>query len=658
MDRRTFVGAVAGAFLTAPLAAKAQQAGKVFRIGYLSAPTRESVEGILEAFLRALRQLGWIEGQNVVIEYRWAEGDLERLPCLAEDLVRRNVDVIVAPAASAALAAKHATSTIPIVMIFPNDPVGQGLVSNLRRPGGNVTGTTNIPISDMLGKRLQILKEAVPNATRVAIVYDPTDQVFLPPTKKSLEAAARSLGIQLQYVEVRGAEDFDGAFAAMERQRADALLVAGGTTFLINRSRFNELALKRRLPTMFAVREGVDAGGLVSYGVNMTDFVGRSAAYVDKILKGTKSADLAIEQPTKFELVINMKTAKSLGLRIPQSVLAARGRGDPMIDRRTFIGAFAGGLAIARSAAAAQQAAKVARIGFLGTNRAVATRHVDAFLQGLRDLGYVEGRNLVIEYRDAEGKLERLPALAAELVALKVDVIVAATTPGALAAKQATKTVPIVFAVAADPVTDGLVASLARPGGNVTGSSYLGPDLIGKLLELLKQAVPGVGRVAVLRQPSAVPERTEKEIVQEADIAARALGLQIQFVEARGPDDFDRAFSDMTRARAGALMVLGGNMFFSERRRLVDLAARNRLPGVYGLREYVDAGGLMSYGANQVDLFRSAATYVDKILKGAKPGDLPVEQPSKFELVINLKTAKDLGLTIPPSVLQRAEIIQ
>ena len=195
------------------------------------------------------------------------------------------------------------------------------------------------------------------------------------------------------------------------------------------------------------------------------------------------------------------------------------------MDRRTFIGTVASGLLVAPLAAEAQQAAKVARIGFLGTNRAVARRHVDAFLQGLRDLGYVEGRNLVIEYRDAEGKLERLPALAAELVALKVDVIVAATTPGALAAKQATKTVPIVFAVAADPVTDGLVASLARPGGNVTGSSYLGPDLIGKLLELLKQAVPGVGRVAVLRQPSAVPERTEKEIVQEADSRGTGAGV-------------------------------------------------------------------------------------------------------------------------------------
>ncbi|HTE86559.1 MAG TPA: ABC transporter substrate-binding protein [Dehalococcoidia bacterium] len=319
VPRRVFLIAV-GALLAAPLAAEAQQAGKVFRIGYLSAPTRDSVGGVLEAFLRALRELGWIEGQNVVIEYRWAEGDLERLPSLAQDLVRRNVDVIVAPAASAALAAKHATSTIPIVMIFPNDPVGQELVSSLRRPGGNVTGTTNIAPSDMLGKRLQILKEAVPNAARVAVVYDRSDQVFSPPMK-GLEAAARSLGIQVQYVEARGPQDFDGAFATMGRQRADALLVAGGTTFLINRARFNELALKGRLPTMFSVREGVEAGGLVAYGVNMTDFVGRSAAYVDKILKGTKPADLAIEQPTKFELVINLKTAKALGITIPKELL-------------------------------------------------------------------------------------------------------------------------------------------------------------------------------------------------------------------------------------------------------------------------------------------------------------------------------------------------
>ncbi len=306
-------------------------------------------------------------------------------------------------------------------------------------------------------------------------------------------------------------------------------------------------------------------------------------------------------------------------------------------------------------AAEAQQAAKVARIGYLATNLAANPHLLEAFRQGLRDLGYVEGRNLVIEYRSAEGNLERLPALAAELVALKVDVIVGPGTPHALAAKQATRALPIVFAFAADPVTSGLVTSLARPGGNVTGLSNLTPELVGKRLELLTQAVPGVSRVAVLWQPGGRDERTDKDILKAAEVAARALGVRLQFVEARGPADIDRAFSDMTRARAGALTVLSSTMFFSERRRLVDLVAKNRLPAVYPFREFVDAGGLMAYGPNVADMYRRAATYVDKILKGAKPGDLPVEQPAKFELVINLKIAKALGLTIPQSVLGRAD---
>jgi len=329
------------------------------------------------------------------------------------------------------------------------------------------------------------------------------------------------------------------------------------------------------------------------------------------------------------------------------------------VQRRQFLIA-AGALLATPLAADGQQAAKVARIGHLSPNLAAGPHLRDAFLQGLRDLGYVEGRNVVIEYRDAEGKLERLPALAAELVALKVDVILAdGGTLGPRVAMQATTTIPIVFTSAADPVGSGLVTSLARPGGNVTGLSALGPELVGKRLELLKQAVPGIDRVAVLRGGSTLGERVLKDMLEAADVAARALGVQPQFIEARGPDEFARAFSAMTSARAGALTVLPSNMFVRERRRLVDLAAKNRLPAVYTSREFVDAGGLMSYGAHQPDLFRRAATYVDKILKGAKPGDLPIEQPTKFELVINLKTAKDLGLTIPQSVLARAdEVIQ
>ena len=312
-------------------------------------------------------------------------------------------------------------------------------------------------------------------------------------------------------------------------------------------------------------------------------------------------------------------------------------------------------LNLAPLASKAQQTAKIAQLGYLGTDRAAMPHLHEAFRQGLRDLGYVEGRNLVIESRYAEGKFERLPALAAELVARKVDVIVVSSTPAALAAKQATRTLPIVFAASGDPVASGLVTSLARPGGNVTGLAVLTPELVGKCLELLKQAVPGASHVAVLWHPGGHVEQTEKNILTGAEVAGRALGVRLQFVEARGPADFDRAFSELTRARVGALTVLPSPMLNNERRRLVDLAAKNRLPAVYPLRVFVDVGGLMSYGPDLADLFRRAATYVDKILKGAKPADLPVEQPTKFELVINLKTAKALGLTIPQSVLARAD---
>ena len=325
------------------------------------------------------------------------------------------------------------------------------------------------------------------------------------------------------------------------------------------------------------------------------------------------------------------------------------------MERRTFMAMLTGGIVVAPHAAETQSTAKIGRIGYLTPSLAANPHLHEAFRQGLRDLGYVEGRNLVIEFRDAEGKHERLPALAAELVALRVDLIAAINTPAVLAAKQTTTTLPIVFAAVGDPVGSGLVTSLARPGGNVTGPSGFAPELGGKRLELLKQAVPGVSRVAVLWQPGAFGERTEKDMLKGAEATARALGVRLQFVEARGPADFDRAFSDMTRARAGALTVLPSAMFLGERSRLVDLAAKNRLPAVYPPREYVDAGGLMSYGSNAADSFRRAATYVDKILKGAKPGDLPVEQPTKFELVINIKAAKALGLTIPDSLLKRAD---
>ena len=302
---------------------------------------------------------------------------------------------------------------------------------------------------------------------------------------------------------------------------------------------------------------------------------------------------------------------------------------------------------------AAQPPAKVPRVGFLGGAPATAIAHaLESFRQGLRELGWFEGKNIAIEYRHAEGRLERLPDLAAELVRLRVDVIVTAGTPAIQAAQQVTRTIPIVMAVGGDPLATGIVASLARPGGNITGLSLISTELSGKRLELLKEIVPAVSRIAVLSNPT---DPVSAPQLRETETAARALRVQLQSLEVREPDEFERAFQAATQGRAGALLTLDGSFIFSHRTRIVGLAAKSRLPAMYGFKEFVDAGGLMSYATNLSDMYRRAATYVDKILKGAKPADLPVEQPTRFELVINLKTAKALGLTIPPSILIRAD---
>jgi ABC-type uncharacterized transport system substrate-binding protein len=323
--------------------------------------------------------------------------------------------------------------------------------------------------------------------------------------------------------------------------------------------------------------------------------------------------------------------------------------------RRNFL-AIVGGAAVAWPLAAlAQNSAKVPRVGYLGYSAAGLEQHLlTTFEKGLADVGYVEGKNLAIEYR-SEGKLERLPELAAQLVALNIDVIVTLATPGALAAKNATNTIPIVVVAMADPVRDGLVASLARPGGNITGSTFLGPELIPKRLGLLKQVVPGASRVAVLWHPRVYSEQTMKEMVSETEEAARTLGVQLQFLGASSPSDLDEAFSAASREHAEALLVFPSPMLYLEYKHIVDLVTKNRLPAMYPWREAVDAGGLMSYGASIPDLIIHAAVQVGKILKGAVPAELPIEQPTKFELVINLKAATALGLSISRDFLLIAD---
>jgi ABC-type uncharacterized transport system substrate-binding protein len=304
-------------------------------------------------------------------------------------------------------------------------------------------------------------------------------------------------------------------------------------------------------------------------------------------------------------------------------------------------------------AAEAQQAAKVLRIGFLGNSTAALEANlVGPFREGLRELGYVEGRNILIEYRWAEGKNERLPALIAELIALKVDVIVTAGTPAALAVKKATTSIPLVMAAVGDPVGVGLVASLAQPGGNVTGLSAIAPDLEGKRLELLREVVPKLSHIAVLWNPD---NPLYAGSLKETRAAAQVLGIEVQLLGVRTGEDFPAAFAAILKEPPSALLVLADRIFLHNRARIVDFEAKHRLPGMYPYRELVEAGGLMSFGPSYAGMHRRAATYVDKILKGAKPADLPVEQPTEFDLVINLKTAKALGLTIPPSLLLRAD---
>ena len=290
-----------------------------------------------------------------------------------------------------------------------------------------------------------------------------------------------------------------------------------------------------------------------------------------------------------------------------------------------------------------------ARIGLLGDAPSFLT---EAFQQGLRELGYVEGQNVAIERRAPEWKQEHLPGLAAELVRMKVDVIVAANTRATEAARRATSVIPIVFTVSGDPVAEGLVASLARPGGNLTGLSTISPELVGKQLEILKAIVPKSTRVAVLQNPT---QPSHAHAVRQAAVAARVLGVQLQALEARTPSEIDAAFARMSSQRVDGVLVLRDAEFRAHRSQIVALAARRRLPAVYGLREEAEAGGLVAYGASVPELFRRAASYVDKILKGARPADLPVEQPTKFELLINLKTAKALELTIPSALLGQAD---
>jgi putative tryptophan/tyrosine transport system substrate-binding protein len=328
MDRRAFIAIVGGSVLAVAPAVRGQQTAKVYRVGYLTVPSRETAQGVANSFQLALRDVGWMEGQNLVLDYRFADSNMDRLSELAAELVRLRADVIVAGANTAVSAAKSATRTIPIVMFLAVDPVGSGLVASLARPGGNVTGLTQNAGPEIYGKQLQLLKEAFPRISRVAILANRATSTYARAVRE-IEAATRALGLQGQILEIRDPGEFDNAFAALTAARADAIFITTDSLFYQHRTRLAQLAAKSRLSAIWGLRDHVEAGGLMSYATDLHDLARRAATFVDKILKGAKPADLPVEQPTKFELVINMKTAKTLGLTIPQSVLV---RADEIIE--------------------------------------------------------------------------------------------------------------------------------------------------------------------------------------------------------------------------------------------------------------------------------------------------------------------------------------
>ena len=412
--------------------------------------------------------------------------------------------------------------------------------------------------------------------------------------------------------------------------------------------------LATRLPASYSLREFAAAGGLMSYGASQSDAYRQAGIYAGRILKGEKPADLPVMQSNKFEFVINLKTAKALGLDRADELLARRRRGDRM-RRREFITLLGGAAAAWPLAARAQQAERMRRVGVLmytTPDEPDSQARITALAQGLEAAGWAVGRNVRIDVRWSSGDLARLRSDAAELVALGSDVLVAGVGPTPQALQQATRSVPIVMAQGVDPVGGGFIRSLARPGGNTTGFTQFEFALAAKWLELLKEMAPQVARVGIVREASG-----QVGVAQWAVIGAAAspLGVELSPINLHVAGGTDREVTEFAGSPNGGLIVVVGTVATIQRELIVALAARHRLPAIYPYRFFVEAGGLMSYGPNLIDGYRRTAGYVDRILKGEKPADLPVQAPTKYELVINLKTAKALGLEVPPSLLARAD---
>ena len=493
MKRREFIMGL-GSAAAWPLAARAQQPAMPV-IGFLCTETAVAFATRVAAFRRGLSETGYVEGRNVAIEYRWAEGKYDRLPALAADLVSRKVTVIAANGLPSAPAAKAATATIPIVFQTGADPVTLGLVASLNRPGGNVTGVTNI-FSELRPKLLELLHELVPTATVMALLVNPANPTLAETQSSDLLSAARILGLQLHVLHASTDRDFDPAFASLTQLRADALVISNDALLNTHSERLAALALRHAVPTISGLRDFAAAGGLMSYGTSIVDAYRLVGVYTGRILKGEKPADLPVMQADQVRVRDQPQDRQGARPHHPGNAVGHRRRGHSM-KRRDFIAGLGGAAAWPLAARAQQRPVPV--IGFLSTGFADDYKMVTVpFLQSLKESGYVVGQNVAIEYRWAEDQFDRLPALAADLVRRRVAVIVAFGITPAQPAKAATTTIPIVFYTGTDPVASGLVASLNRPGGNLTGSAVLAVELMPKRLQLLRELIPDAALFGVL----------------------------------------------------------------------------------------------------------------------------------------------------------------
>jgi putative tryptophan/tyrosine transport system substrate-binding protein len=622
VKRRAFITGSGAVVAVWPVAAYAEQAVKVSTIGFLGPASSEVASPWVAAFVRRLNELGWFESQNLAIEYRWANGRYDQLARLAEELSRAHVDALVTWSDPAALAVQKSTSVIPIIFAASSDPVEAGLVPSLSRPGGNMTGVSSSNV-EIATKRVELLREIVPLAHKLAILAISTSTSEI----NQVREAAHKLGMDVTMLDIKQAEDIGPAFEALKGE-AQALFIVGSPFTLAHRAQINTLAQQARLPTMYYVRESVAAGGLMSYGPNFPDLFRRTAELVDKILRGTKPSDIPVEQPTKFDFAINL------------------------IGRRRLIAGL-GSLATCPFIARGQQSV-MPLVGYITARPDQPGKgYAAAFRKGLGETGYVEGQNVAIEYRWTEAQNSPLPAFVSDFIDRRVDVIAPlSNTAAALAAKAATQTIPIVFRIGGDPVASGLVASLNRPGGNVTGVTTLGAELEQKRVELLRDLFPPGALVGALVNPT---NANVAVVTEEIQAAAHHLGVRLLIWHTSAPSEIEAAFASVGRQGISGVLMIADNLFFVQRDLLVTLAARTCVPTIYTDRSFAEAGGLMSYGTDIPDGFRVAGVYTGRILKGERPADLPVQRSTKTELVINMKTAKALGLTIPESFLLRAD---